>query len=251
MIVYIGTDGKVYAFTAAAERAKSDATITDGAWNHIAVVRSSGTLNVYVGGLGGTGASYASAITCPGVLRFGVDSTGGAGFIGYMDEIRVTPGVARYTADFTPPDAAFGDYDRYLAGAITEATDHTDFVVRAHRLDTGALITELASTGGAYEIPMMISGVGYTGPVMLSAWPRLGSLWAANTAKSLGDYAFPVDPVTTPHVFKCTTAGTTHSTTEPTWDTTPGNTTSDGSVTWTCVDRMLQPLIQGPLIPSI
>jgi hypothetical protein len=33
--------------------------------------------------------------------------------------------------------------------------------------------------------------------------------------------------------FQCTTAGTT-SGSEPTWDTTPGNTTSDGTVTWTC-----------------
>lgn len=33
--------------------------------------------------------------------------------------------------------------------------------------------------------------------------------------------------------FQCSTAGTTGGS-EPTWDTTPGNTTSDGSVVWTC-----------------
>lgn len=33
--------------------------------------------------------------------------------------------------------------------------------------------------------------------------------------------------------FHCTTAGTSHATTEPTWNTTPGATTTDNTVTWT------------------
>jgi len=34
--------------------------------------------------------------------------------------------------------------------------------------------------------------------------------------------------------FRCTTAGTSGATEPTTWDTTPGNTTVDGTVTWTC-----------------
>lgn len=34
-------------------------------------------------------------------------------------------------------------------------------------------------------------------------------------------------------VFECTDDGTSHATTQPTWDVTVGNTTSDGTVTWT------------------
>ena len=34
-------------------------------------------------------------------------------------------------------------------------------------------------------------------------------------------------------VYECTTAGTSGGT-QPTWDTTPGNTTNDGTVVWTC-----------------
>lgn len=37
------------------------------------------------------------------------------------------------------------------------------------------------------------------------------------------------------HLFICTTSGTGHSTTEPTWNTTTGATTADNSVTWTCI----------------
>lgn len=36
-------------------------------------------------------------------------------------------------------------------------------------------------------------------------------------------------------IFECTVAGTTGAS-SPTWDTTPGNTTSDGTVTWKCYE---------------
>jgi len=38
------------------------------------------------------------------------------------------------------------------------------------------------------------------------------------------------------HSYKCTTAGTSHATTEPTWSTTNGATQTDGTVTWTVYD---------------
>ena len=56
--------------------------------------------------------------------------------------------------------------------------------------------------------------------------------WQANTAYSLLDFVVPTAAHTV--CFECTTAGTSHATTEPTWDTTVGNTTADGTVTWTC-----------------
>lgn len=55
--------------------------------------------------------------------------------------------------------------------------------------------------------------------------------WVAGTAYSLADFAVPTVAHTV--CFECTTAGTS-GTTEPTWDTTAGNTTPDGTVTWTC-----------------
>ena len=57
--------------------------------------------------------------------------------------------------------------------------------------------------------------------------------WAAATAYVLGDRRKATAAVLGKH-FECTTAGTSHATTEPTWDTTVGNTTADGTVTWTC-----------------
>ena len=61
---------------------------------------------------------------------------------------------------------------------------------------------------------------------------RPASNWAANTAYVLGDRRKATAACLGIH-FECTTAGTSHATTEPTWNTTVGGTTADGTVTWT------------------
>ena len=38
--------------------------------------------------------------------------------------------------------------------------------------------------------------------------------------------------------FKCITAGTSHATTEPTWDTVIGNPTTDNTVTWEAIQAL-------------
>ena len=68
--------------------------------------------------------------------------------------------------------------------------------------------------------------------------------WVANTAYTVRDDAeggsgSVVKPVTqNSRHFKCTVAGTSHVTTEPTWDTVIGNTTTDGTVTWEAIQAL-------------
>jgi len=62
--------------------------------------------------------------------------------------------------------------------------------------------------------------------------------WAANTAYTAGAasalFSFVIPSTPDGFVYECTTAGTSHATTEPTWDAVLGNTTVDNTVTWTC-----------------
>lgn len=79
-------------------------------WVHVAAVRSGATVTVYVGGVQAVvhniGAS--TIFNSTRVLEVGLEnSIGYAPFDGWLDELRITKGVARYVTDFTPPVAAF------------------------------------------------------------------------------------------------------------------------------------------------
>jgi hypothetical protein len=85
---------------------------TLNAWNHIAWVRSSGVLQIYVNGTGGTSAAFTTNLTDSSWTVVGsTKSAGEAGYLytGYIDDLRITKGYARYTANFTPPTAAFSN----------------------------------------------------------------------------------------------------------------------------------------------
>lgn len=61
-----------------------------------------------------------------------------------------------------------------------------------------------------------------------------GIAWTAATPKVLGDFVVPTAGLENGFRYECTTAGTTHATTEPTWPIVEGATVTDNTVTWTC-----------------
>ena len=87
-------------------------TILYNQWAHIAVVRSVSTITLYLNGVSiGSVASSANLTGTTGSLWVGTtgDATAGGAINGYIDDLRITKGVARYTANFTPPTAPFPD----------------------------------------------------------------------------------------------------------------------------------------------
>jgi hypothetical protein len=87
----------------------SGAAISAGAWTHIAACRASGTLRFFINGTQ-TPTSHSTSTTYPAkILRIG-SSYYSEAMNGYIDDLRVTTGYARYTANFTPPTAAFFNY---------------------------------------------------------------------------------------------------------------------------------------------
>jgi len=86
----------------------SSSTVTTGVWYHIAVVRSGSTITLYINGTSqGTSTSTASYSSANSFVRVGEERTLGGQLNGYIDDLRITKGYARYTANFTPPTAAF------------------------------------------------------------------------------------------------------------------------------------------------
>jgi len=84
---------------------------TLNAWYHIALVRNGSTVTAYVNGIsvltGSTTATMTDSNTTP--LYIGYYFGDGSAFQGYIDDLRVTKGVARYTANFTPPTSQVQD----------------------------------------------------------------------------------------------------------------------------------------------
>ena len=81
--------------------------IAASTWSHIAVVRSSGNTVAYTQGIGGS--PVACSIDFAGNAFFIGGAASGNWINGYIDDFRITKGVARYTSNFTPPTAPFPD----------------------------------------------------------------------------------------------------------------------------------------------
>jgi hypothetical protein len=83
-------------------------SLTANTWQHVALVRSSGTLTIYLGGTSIGSVSNSTNLTSgAGVIGASDSISNPNPFNGYIDDLRVTAGLARYTANFTAPTAPF------------------------------------------------------------------------------------------------------------------------------------------------
>lgn len=81
-------------------------------WYHIAVVRSgsaTGNVKIFINGTADatSGGAITDNFNQTNAGYIGADRVGTSPMNGYIDDLRITKGVARYTANFTPPTAAF------------------------------------------------------------------------------------------------------------------------------------------------
>lgn len=128
-------------------------TVTTG-WHHIALVRTGGNFYTYLDGV--LEATVANSATLSNTSwRIGNTWDASANGEVYIDDLRVTSGVARYTSNFTPPARAFPDGLGEVEGVVRDsAAALCSRTVRAYRRDTGALAGSAVSdaTTGAYRI---------------------------------------------------------------------------------------------------
>jgi hypothetical protein len=105
-------------------------TIAANTWSHVTVAKAGTSTKIFLNGVqeGTTYTDTRTYIQTP--VRIGArwDNTGG--FNGYIDEVRVTKGLARYTANFTPSTEAFTNDSNtvLLLHFDTDLTDDTGFV---------------------------------------------------------------------------------------------------------------------------
>ena len=98
--------GNVPVIWASAQVLMGVSEIPHSEWVHIAVCRRSGTLYYFTGGMLQNSANFTNNLTNKSV-RLGATREGSQSYGGYIDELRITKGVARYTVDFDPPTEPF------------------------------------------------------------------------------------------------------------------------------------------------
>ena len=115
---YIGTDGKFNFVTFTDGGAVQASTVSTTAlavntWYFITATSNSSTLRLFINGTLEATVSQVGAYrsnTRRFVIGRDVATVPGRDFNGYIDDLRITKGVARYTANFTPPTAPFPDF---------------------------------------------------------------------------------------------------------------------------------------------
>lgn len=96
-------------FFTSSEIIGTSTAVSTGVWTHVALVRNSGATAIYINGTSAGTATFTTSLTGTG-LSIGNEYNGASNNGGlYIDDLRITKGVARYTANFTPPSAAFPD----------------------------------------------------------------------------------------------------------------------------------------------
>jgi hypothetical protein len=105
--VLVGASGQILWY-AGATLATSSSNMSLNTWHHVAIARQGSTLRMFLDGA--QVASFTNTTNYSGTDTLAVGSSlpGSYGYMaGYVDEVRISKGVAHYTAAFTPPAAAF------------------------------------------------------------------------------------------------------------------------------------------------
>jgi hypothetical protein len=126
------------------------AVVATSAWIHWVLVRSGTSIFLYKDGVsvgtasvGTNSVNFNSAFNCfigrwPGSTARDI--------LGYIDDLRITKGVARYTANFTPPTSEFPNYaGRVIGYVVDESINGMTTTLRAYDRSSGALVGNTVS----------------------------------------------------------------------------------------------------------
>ena len=104
LVAFMSTTGSSWGL-----RLEAGSSLSTSTWYHIALVRNGTSFKIYVNGTQYDSGTLSNALyNSTDIMRVGWGSIGAGEFSlnGYIDDLRITKGVARYTANFTPPTAA-------------------------------------------------------------------------------------------------------------------------------------------------
>ena len=136
--------------------------ITTNKWTHIALTRRETTISLFVDGnlVDTKTIAGGNLSTSSNNISLGNDAGGNnTAYYGYIQDIKIYKGTAKYTTNFTPPPPMFGDYVRSTPNKIV-FTPGSDYVLEARNTATSGIVTSTYSAsrqwgtkpeGGIYD----------------------------------------------------------------------------------------------------
>jgi hypothetical protein len=152
---YISGEFRLYINGGAGGFIQRSASVTANTWNHVALVRSGNTWRIYLNGIQ-QGADFTSSANIDNaeIVRIGTDAVGTGYFVnGWIDEYRVSKGVARWASNFTPSSMEYSapgsGTATVISNAYSEPTAPAEAIVIADEtLNTGAITYYVSRDSG-------------------------------------------------------------------------------------------------------
>jgi len=171
----IQTSGKVNYYANSGTSIESNA-IDVNAWVHVALVRASSVTKLYINGVNqGSAYSDSTNYLCPAARPVAASSgfsAGTATLNGYMQDLRITKGTARYTDTFTPPTRLFGA----ISGTVLDVDGNpAERTIRIYS-PNGALVASGLSDDSTGEYEIFAGPTGVPNSVVASGEPDRNDL---------------------------------------------------------------------------
>ena len=117
--IFLSSDGIDF-YNISSVKVDGDIDVADGNWHHVAFTRSGTSLKGFVDGVqSGSTATNSTDYDNAAALTIGAYASTGLGrVVGYLEDLRITKGLARYTSAFTAPTighlTSAGDVNKHI-----------------------------------------------------------------------------------------------------------------------------------------
>jgi len=143
-------------------------------WIHFAIVRYNGMINLYKDGVGATLVSFTNNLT-DAIFYIGRPSNVNSyNMTGYLDDLRITKGKARYTANFDPPIRSHPD-------SMFFNQEKTPLVSNLYYRGTLLSFYDCEQTSGALQDLMLNAPLSVTGSPSYDQTSIIDDYWAGKS----------------------------------------------------------------------
>lgn len=209
-------------------------------WHKVAITRQGTTLKAYINNVLAstvtfTG-SYIQPIPYVSIGSFPGAIGGSSSGYGAVADILVTRAAKTI---FDPLNNTYLRYAAQIIGTITESLNITSWTITGISPTGLSCSTVTSSSSYTLNCPSLE-------PYTITCSPTVNGSWAATTTIQSGYFVVATNTDTNSNLYVCTTAGTTGGT-EPTFIS---STHTDGTVVWTLVGGLVNPISLGSRVPS-